>query len=460
MLVRAIAAAVLLRAVAAAGGPLIDDEAYYWLWAQRLALGYLDHPPLVAWLIALTTAVRDTAWFIRLSPLLLGLVTTYVLFLTGREVAGPLAGLRAALLFQIVPVLAGAGLLATPDAALLAAWALALRFAWQALGGRHARWVACGAAVGAGMLAKLTMAMLPLGLVLYALIRAPWILRRWEMYAGAVLAAAIFSPVVVWNARNGWAGVDYILHQRLAIVSPGVTGILKLMEEQAAFVFMLLPAYLWAMAAALSRRDETLTFFVLTAVPMIVFPFIPAYAGAWPHGNWLAPAYLSLSVVLAILWTRAVGVLAAVNAAAIVYVLATAAVSVLPLPPGSEEVYGWREAASRARAEAAALGGGTVLAADRYQVAAQLAYYAPGLPVTLLPCPRPASIWTAPQAYAGRDAVAIIDARWNPTVRWEEWAERVEEAAPLVIEARGRILRTFRVSRLYALRPLGGCPGP
>ncbi|HEU5299019.1 MAG TPA: glycosyltransferase family 39 protein [bacterium] len=457
-LVWAIAAAVVLRAAAAATGPLIDDEAYYWLWAQRLAWGYLDHPPLVAWLIALTTVVRDTAWFIRLSPLVLGVATTYLLFLLGKEMNGVRGGLLAASLFQIVPVLAGAGLLATPDAALLAAWAAGIRFAWQALRGRPGRWLACGAAVGVGLLAKLTMAMLPLGLLLYAVLRARGALRRWEPYAAAALAAAIFSPVLFWNAAHGWAGVDYILHQRLAAAAPGITGVLKLLEEQMAFAALLLPAYVWALVAPVLRRSEGLLFLLLTSVPIIVFPFIPAYAGAWPHGNWLAPAYLSLSVVLGIVWTRAVGAAALVNAAAIVYALATSAIPVLPLPPGAEEVYGWREAAVRARAEIAALGPGAVISADRYQVAAQLAYYAPGVPVTLLPCPHPASIWTLPQAYTGRDAVALLDARWAPTVEWRAWAEDVEETPPLLIEARGRSLRTFRVMRLHGFHAAAGCP--
>lgn len=30
------------------------DEAYYWAWAQNLKLGYFDHPPMLAWVIALS----------------------------------------------------------------------------------------------------------------------------------------------------------------------------------------------------------------------------------------------------------------------------------------------------------------------------------------------------------------------------------------------------------------------
>lgn len=455
-----IAGAILLRAAAAAAGPLIDDEAYYWLWAQRLDWGYLDHPPLIAWLIALTTAVGDSAWLIRVSPLVMGVLTTYTLFLLGREMFDARAGLIAAVLFQIVPVLAGAGLLATPDAALLLAWALAVRFAWQAVRGRPGRWLACGAAVGIGMLSKLTMVLLPIGLGAYLVLRARDSLARWQLYGAAALAAALFSPVLLWNAQHAWAGAAYILSQRLSGTSPGLTGILKLLEEQLAFGLLMLPAYVWALLAPLRRRGEALVFLVLTAAPALVFPFIPAYAGAWPHGNWLAPVYLSLSVVLGATWNRAMGALAAVNAVAMLYALSTSVFPALPLPPGAEEVYGWREAGARAAVELRTLGEGSVIAADRYQVAAQLAYHSRGAAATLLPCPHPASIWTPPAAFAGRAAIAVLDARWEPTVRWAEQAERVEDAPALAIELRGRRLRTFRFARLYGLRPSARCPEP
>src|SRR5882672_4598331 len=45
-----------LRGIITAKFPLLGDEAYYWLWAKHLSLGYHDHPPLIAWLIAATTA--------------------------------------------------------------------------------------------------------------------------------------------------------------------------------------------------------------------------------------------------------------------------------------------------------------------------------------------------------------------------------------------------------------------
>src|SRR5690606_6620998 len=51
----------------AAWVPLFDDEAYYALWARDLALGYYDHPSMIAYMIRMGTSLfGETALGIRL----------------------------------------------------------------------------------------------------------------------------------------------------------------------------------------------------------------------------------------------------------------------------------------------------------------------------------------------------------------------------------------------------------
>ncbi len=35
--------------------PVIKDEAYYWSWSQHLDWGFFDHPPMVAFIIKLSS---------------------------------------------------------------------------------------------------------------------------------------------------------------------------------------------------------------------------------------------------------------------------------------------------------------------------------------------------------------------------------------------------------------------
>src|SRR4051794_1464129 len=40
--------------------PIVSDEAVYWSWSRHPAAGYLDHPPMVAYLIGLSTKLMGS----------------------------------------------------------------------------------------------------------------------------------------------------------------------------------------------------------------------------------------------------------------------------------------------------------------------------------------------------------------------------------------------------------------
>ena len=58
---RALALIALAYLIQGACVGMTDDEAYYWVLSQKPALGYAFHPPMVAWLIALTRFVLGWA---------------------------------------------------------------------------------------------------------------------------------------------------------------------------------------------------------------------------------------------------------------------------------------------------------------------------------------------------------------------------------------------------------------
>lgn len=59
---------------------LLYDEAYYWYYAQSPSWGYFDHPPMVAWLIALGTLITDNELGVRLLSCLLGIGTIVLIW--------------------------------------------------------------------------------------------------------------------------------------------------------------------------------------------------------------------------------------------------------------------------------------------------------------------------------------------------------------------------------------------
>ena len=63
-----VAGATLARLVFIATNPLTDTEAYYASWARFLSASYYRHPPLIAWMIAATTAISKSSFGVRLGP--------------------------------------------------------------------------------------------------------------------------------------------------------------------------------------------------------------------------------------------------------------------------------------------------------------------------------------------------------------------------------------------------------
>ncbi len=218
--VAVIAYTVLLRLLYFGQLDLMPEEAYYWNYSRHLDIGYLDHPPMVAWLIRLgTAAFGASAYGVRLGALLCGGIAAYFIYGLTRNLFGARSALTALMLAQILPFFFLSGLLMTPDAPLTASWAAALYFLERALiAGRGSAWWRAGGCLGIGMLSKYTIALLIPATLLFVLVDQPsrrW-LRRAEPYTAAGLALAIFSPVILWNAQHEWASFAFQTTRRLA----------------------------------------------------------------------------------------------------------------------------------------------------------------------------------------------------------------------------------------------------
>src|SRR5882672_5287738 len=198
-----ILALVALRLVAAAWTPLTFDEAYYWMWSRHLAGGYYDHPPMVAFVIRAGTMIAgDTELGVRLVSILLALPMSWAVY----QSAGILFGGRrvaasAAILLNVTLMAAVGTLIVTPDAPLLVASSFVLFFLAKVLEtGRGVWWPAVGVAVGAALLSKYTALFFGPAILIW-LIAVPklrrWLVSPWP-YLGALVAFAIFLPVIQW----------------------------------------------------------------------------------------------------------------------------------------------------------------------------------------------------------------------------------------------------------------------
>ena len=76
-----IACGWLLRLVYSSQVEMVPEETYYWNYALHLDIGYLDHPPMVAWLIWLGTNVFGTTEFgVRFGAMCSGVVASFFVY--------------------------------------------------------------------------------------------------------------------------------------------------------------------------------------------------------------------------------------------------------------------------------------------------------------------------------------------------------------------------------------------
>ncbi|MGH8548932.1 MAG: glycosyltransferase family 39 protein [Methylococcales bacterium] len=206
-------ATLMLRMAAMIWMTLVPEEAYYWMYWQHPSLSYFDHPPMVAWLIGLGTQVfGDTEFGVRIGSGLLMLASSGVMYAFSRIWFSREASVVAALLLQVLPVYFGTGLIATMDGALVFFWLITLLGLSVALRRQCAwGWYLAGVGAGAATLCKYTGVFLVVGSLATVAGYRPW--RRYLItlhpYAAALLAFAMFTPVLIWNAQHEWASFRF-----------------------------------------------------------------------------------------------------------------------------------------------------------------------------------------------------------------------------------------------------------
>jgi dolichol-phosphate mannosyltransferase len=210
---------LLLRLCYLGSIELLPEEAYYWLFSKHLALSYLDHPPMVGWIIWITTGIAgDTEFGVRLGAYILWFVSAFFCFNLTRNLFNKAAAFASIILLSVLPFFTVAGFLMTPDTPLVACWAGALYFLERSLLGRQSLcWIGVGLCMGLGLLSKYTVALLFPATLLFILLDRQsryWLLRQ-ETFIAFFISILLFLPVIVWNSEHHWISFFFQGERRL-----------------------------------------------------------------------------------------------------------------------------------------------------------------------------------------------------------------------------------------------------
>ena len=138
-----------------------NDEVYYYTYAVQPDLNHFDHPPLVGWMIQLSTL--NLLWVstlsMRLGSILAAAIATWIVFKTGSLLKNERAGWIAALMYSFsiyTSIIAGLFIMPDSPQLLFFTWSIYLMVKWVVKPHLFTKlnWVSLGLLIGLATLSK------------------------------------------------------------------------------------------------------------------------------------------------------------------------------------------------------------------------------------------------------------------------------------------------------------------
>ena len=218
------------------------DELYYIVsGTQHLSLGYVDFPPLIAYVAALLGVIsHDSLVSIHVVPALAESALVVMAGLMARELGG---GRRAQLLAAVSTFLTlvflADGSLFTPDSLDQLWWSLLAYLVIRSVRRKDPKlWLCAGLVVGVGIFTKADMLFFATALVV-SFLAIPscrgYLKTRW-VAVGTLVAIAFALPMLYWNLTNGWPMVHFYLDFRGDVGGGGPLSFLVNQVEEVTFL--------------------------------------------------------------------------------------------------------------------------------------------------------------------------------------------------------------------------------
>ena len=282
------------------------DELYFLASGRHLAWGYPDQPPLAPLVARLMSSMSSSVVVLRIPSDLAVAGTVVLTALIARELGG---GRRAQQLaaagIAIGNLTLGSGHLFSTTTFGVTVWAALCLLALRVLRTGQSRWwIVAGLVAGVGLLDNDLVAFLAAAVFPSILLVGPrrLLADRW-LFIGVAIAAALWAPYLVWQARHGWpqlAVARSIAHgssgsggprwaiplEQLYLLTPVLTpvwiaGLVRLLRDG---------DVRWARALGVSWFVLLLAFVVTGGKPYYLALMMPLLlaAGAQPALDWLA----------------------------------------------------------------------------------------------------------------------------------------------------------------------------
>lgn len=184
------------------------DELLHIACGEHLDWGYMEFPPWIAWMAALSRLLfGESVLAIRIFPALIGSVTVWIVVMMAKELKGGVfAQILAATCWVTATAYYRSNTLFQPVVFDQFFWTLGYLFFLKYLNTQESRFlIFMGVIAGFGLLNKYTMLFWGAGLVLSVLLVSERrIFRAYPIWLAGMIALLLFTPNIIWQLQQGF----------------------------------------------------------------------------------------------------------------------------------------------------------------------------------------------------------------------------------------------------------------
>jgi 4-amino-4-deoxy-L-arabinose transferase-like glycosyltransferase len=291
---------------------VVDDEAYYLIYARHLAWGYIDHGPVIGWMIKLTTTLfGENGFGIRAGGVTMITILAIVLYRFGKKHFNTPTGVMLSLTIMVNMLTHVNSIVMTPDVPLAFFGILAVMMYYLAFFENRRHFLIAGALLGFALLSKISALFPAAALFLFPIVSREHrgFLKDPYFYLSFVVALTVLAPFIIWNMLNDFA---FFRYQGSNVARAG--NLKSFVELWTGLALVLGPFFFFYAFVVpfrtLWRKIEGETwqlFFGLVAVVPLLY-FIAHSFFSRLELNWAAPAFIGgvflFGIILGTSWPR------------------------------------------------------------------------------------------------------------------------------------------------------------
>jgi 4-amino-4-deoxy-L-arabinose transferase-like glycosyltransferase len=460
---------LLIRFVFIAFMGIMPQDAYYDFYAQHLAFSYYDHPPLIAYLLRLSTSLFGKKIFaLKLADTVVTIFFLFAFYKLAIKFLSKNKARLATMLTLSTVMISILSLVSTPDVPQMLCWTITINFLYEAIWKKkNIYWIWAGIFTGLSFDSKYTSVFLIVGLVGFLILSKPnrkQLISPWFLLYILCFAITIL-PVVAWNAQNQFASFKFQSEGRLKEgLHIDISGFGGVIGHQMA---ILLPFLFFSFIYVIIRVSKKYKFSI-TRIPtdqlFLLSFFIPLFLGfffvsffLWVKLNWMMPSYITGIIWIARFWNRK-WLQYQLVFSVIIHLLLAIEIIFYVVPIRSDDTwFGWRNFAEQVENVHRLYPGAFIFSADDYKTAAVLNFFLNDEVYSKNIIGEKALqfdfVGTDLYKMNGRDAL-FIDS--NPhfndlknentiPVSFNSYFDTIIPLKPILVERRGQVVRKFSV---------------